>query len=101
MLEHCSRSSLHRVTNELLNAALLLSRNQFGNYVIQHILAHGAPRHVHAIVRKMRGKVLEMSQHKYASNVCEKAFMCASDADRDALIAESNENNELNRLYLN
>uniref|UniRef100_A0A8C8F6P8 PUM-HD domain-containing protein n=1 Tax=Oncorhynchus tshawytscha TaxID=74940 RepID=A0A8C8F6P8_ONCTS len=44
-----------------------LFKDQYGNYVIQHVLEHGRPEDKSKIVAEVRGKVLLLSQHKFAS----------------------------------
>jgi len=39
---------------------------QYGNYVIQHVLEHGKADDKSKIVRELLGKVLLLSQHKFA-----------------------------------
>lgn len=41
-------------------------QDQYGNYVIQHVLEHGRPEDKSKIVSEIRGKVLTLSQHKFA-----------------------------------
>nr|ABS76148.1 pum-like protein [Danio rerio] len=41
-----------------------LFKDQYGNYVIQHVLEHGRPEDKSKIVAEVRGKVLALSQHK-------------------------------------
>lgn len=41
-------------------------QDQYGNYVIQHVLEHGRPEDKSKIVSEIRGKVLALSQHKFA-----------------------------------
>uniref|UniRef100_A0A3B4BRR4 PUM-HD domain-containing protein n=1 Tax=Pygocentrus nattereri TaxID=42514 RepID=A0A3B4BRR4_PYGNA len=43
-----------------------LFKDQYGNYVIQHVLEHGRPEDKSKIVAEVRGKVLALSQHKFA-----------------------------------
>lgn len=43
-----------------------LPQDQYGNYVIQHVLEHGRPEDKSKIVAEVRGKVLVLSQHKFA-----------------------------------
>lgn len=43
-----------------------LVKDQYGNYVIQHILEHGRTENKDQIVTELRGKILALSQHKFA-----------------------------------
>lgn len=45
---------------------LFLKQDQYGNYVIQHVLEHGRPEDKSKIVAEIRGNVLVLSQHKFA-----------------------------------
>ncbi|KAM9353986.1 pumilio homolog 2 isoform 9-T10 [Pholidichthys leucotaenia] len=65
-----------------------LFKDQYGNYVIQHVLEHGRPEDKSKIVAEVRGKVLILSQHKFASNVVEKCVIHSSRAERALLIDE-------------
>ncbi len=56
--------------------------------MIQHVLIHGTAWHKGNIVQTIRGKVLPLSKHKFASNVVEKAFAHAARSDRAILIDE-------------
>lgn len=58
------------------------------NYVIQYILEHGKPHDKVLVVSKIRGQILHMARHKFASNVCEKALIFTDPDSRRALIDE-------------
>jgi len=65
-----------------------LCKNQYGNYVIQHVLIHGTPWHKGAVIVSLRGTLLALSKHKFASNVIEKCFAHANrQVWSDALIS--------------
>ncbi|XP_026682799.1 maternal protein pumilio, partial [Diaphorina citri] len=65
-----------------------LIQDQYGNYVIQHVLEHGKPEDKSVLINAVRGKVLSLSQHKFASNVVEKCVTHATRAERALLIEE-------------
>jgi pumilio RNA-binding family len=56
--------------------------------VIQFILEHGRPEDKASVVAQLRGRLLFMARHKFASNVCEKALIFADPEARRALIDE-------------
>uniref|UniRef100_A0AAQ5Y8R7 Pumilio homolog 1 n=1 Tax=Amphiprion ocellaris TaxID=80972 RepID=A0AAQ5Y8R7_AMPOC len=101
ILEHCLPEQtlpileeLHQHTEQLVqvihkhtNKHSVLS-DQYGNYVIQHVLEHGRAEDKSKIVAEIRGNVLGLSQHKFASNVVEKCVTHASRAERAVLIDE-------------
>jgi len=73
---------------EILDNVHELCKNQYGNYVIQHIMVHGSPWHRSAVIQSLRGRVVELSKHKFASNVCEKCFTHCTRAERGLLLEE-------------
>lgn len=40
------------------------------------------------IIQKLRGQLLQMARHKFASNVCEKALVTADSETRQLLVQE-------------
>ena len=66
ILEHCTKDQTTSVLDELHQATERLVQDQYGNYVIQHVLEHGQPDDKSKIVTELRGKVLILSQHKFA-----------------------------------
>lgn len=66
-----------------------LTNDQFGNYVIQHVLEQGRSQEdKNKIVKSIKGKMFELSNHKFASNVVEKCLEYASEKDKYELIEE-------------
>jgi len=63
-------------------------QDQYGNYVIQHVLERGRPQDKEVVIAKMRGQILSMSQHKFASNVVEKCVQYGSRKDRSLILDE-------------
>jgi pumilio RNA-binding family len=74
--------------SELHNLIDRLVQDQYGNYVVQHILQHSSPANAKRVVDRIKGQVLFMSQHKFASNVVEKCVAHCSETDRTALVEE-------------
>ena len=58
------------------------------NYVVQFVIEHGSPTDKALVLNQMRGQILALARHKFASNVCEKALMCADADSRRKLIDE-------------
>ena len=88
LLEHCGQNQTSVLLAELLVNTDQLILDQYGNYVIQHILDHGQAAYKAQIVGRLEGRVLTLSQHKFASNVVEKCVTNASSDQRTRLIAE-------------
>lgn len=66
----------------------LFTHNYLQNYVIQFVLEHGQPQDKAMVISKLRGQMLLMARHKFASNVCEKALVTADPVNRSILIDE-------------
>ena len=66
---------------------------------MQHVLEMGKPHARSQIIRKLSGKIVQMSQHKYASNVVEKCLEYGDPTEQELLIEEiigqSEENDNL------
>jgi hypothetical protein len=57
--------------------------------VIQHVLEHGKSQEdKNKIVKSIKGKVIELSNHKFASNVVEKCLEYGSEKDKKEIIDE-------------
>ena len=56
--------------------------------ILQHVLEHGKPHERSAIITKLTGQIVQMSQQKFASNVIEKCLSFGTAAERQALVTE-------------
>jgi len=88
LLEYCTKSQTLVLLGQLLVSTDHLLLDQYGNYVIQHVLDRGEPSNKSRIVSRIEGRVLMLSQHKFASNVVEKCVSNASIEERSRLICE-------------
>ena len=55
---------------------------------VQFVLENGPVQDRLLIIAKLRGQMLQMAKHKFASNVCEKALVTADPENRRLLIEE-------------
>ncbi|KAE8700865.1 Pumilio-like protein 2 [Hibiscus syriacus] len=89
ILEHCmDPKTQSKVMDEILGSVSLLAQDQYGNYVIQHVLEHGKPHERSIIIKELAGKIVQMSQQKFASNVVEKCLTFGGSAERQLLVNE-------------
>ena len=58
------------------------------NYVVQFVIEHGSPTDKALVLNQMRGQILALARHKFASNDCEKALVFADSETRAHLIDE-------------
>jgi len=77
-----------QILKELFHCTISLVQDQYGNYVIQHLLELGRPQDKHEIIKQLRGKIVQLCQHKFASNVIEKSVQFGSHEHRQWLIDE-------------
>jgi pumilio RNA-binding family len=68
-MEHCRVDQTSAIMTEILMHAAELLTDQFGNFVIQHLLANGKPEVRTSILQHVLGNVLSLSLHKFSSNV--------------------------------
>ena len=65
-----------------------MTKDQYGNYVISHVLEHGKYSDKEFVIKKMKRKVLELSIHKFGSNVIEKCLIHSDVKQRTELLSE-------------
>ncbi|KAK7265235.1 hypothetical protein RJT34_32851 [Clitoria ternatea] len=89
VLEHCSNEDQCQfIVDEILESVSTLAQDQYGNYVTQHVLERGKPWERSQIINKLSGHVVQLSQHKFASNVIEKCLEYGDATERQLLVAE-------------
>jgi len=54
----------------------------------QHVLEHGKPDERTVIIKELAGKIVQMSQQKFASNVVEKCLTFGGPEERELLVNE-------------
>lgn len=87
ILENCKGTpEVTSIMNEIMNNIEQLSSNQFGNYVIQHILEHGSSDEVNRIVQALKSSLVHLSKEKFSSNVVEKCIKAADASQKSELI---------------
>ncbi|KAK0591997.1 hypothetical protein LWI29_011652 [Acer saccharum] len=89
VLEHCDDAKTQRIMmDEILLSVCMLAQDQYGNYVVQHVLEHGKPHERSSIIKKLTGQIVQMSQQKFASNVIEKCLTFGTQIERQTLVNE-------------
>ncbi|CAO2825527.1 unnamed protein product [Amaranthus hypochondriacus] len=89
VLEHCHDPITQRIVmDEIMQCVCMLAQDQYGNYVVQHVLEHGTPHERSAIINKLTGKIVQMSQQKFASNVIEKCLAFGDETERRNMVNE-------------
>ncbi|KAE9619350.1 putative nucleic acid binding NABP, pumilio, RNA binding domain-containing protein [Lupinus albus] len=103
VLEHCDDPSTQQIImDEIMHSVCNLAQDQYGNYVIQHIIEHGKSHERTTVISKLAGQIVKMSQQKFASNVIEKCLAFGSPEERQILVNEmlgtSDENEPLQAM---
>lgn len=89
VLEHCDDLNTQQIImDEIMESVCTLAQDQYGNYVIQHVLQHGRLHERSAIISKLAGQIVKMSQQKFASNVIEKCLTFGGPEERQLLVDE-------------
>ncbi|XP_052199770.1 pumilio homolog 4-like isoform X10 [Diospyros lotus] len=89
VLEHCDDPLTQQtIMDEIMHCVCTLAQDQYGNYVIQHVLQYGKPHERSAIISKLAGQIVKMSRQKFASNVVEKCLTFGGLEERQLLVNE-------------
>jgi mRNA-binding protein PUF3 len=86
MLEHCGETAQKMILKELFASGASLIQDQYGNYVTQHIIAHGKEEDRMRIINLVTTHLVQYSRHKYASNVVEKSIEFGTDQQRQEFL---------------
>lgn len=81
-------SQLSPIVTEVMKNAVELATNQYGNYVVQYILASEKREYVSQLLHAFKGRFYTFSIHKFASNVIEKCIRGATPEEREEVFAE-------------
>jgi pumilio RNA-binding family len=89
ILEHCIEPKKIRALDEISKCHRPLLDDQYGNYVIQHVLQYGRTSDRDSILHiVIESGLLKLSKQKFASNVVEKLLKFGSPGQRNAVVRE-------------
>jgi pumilio RNA-binding family len=89
ILEHCDQETKQAILGEVKTSHRRLLDDQYGNYVIQHVLQFGRTSDRDSILRIVVDTgLLGLSRQKFASNVVEKLLKFGNANHRRAIAAE-------------
>jgi hypothetical protein len=71
-----------------LQATVQLAQDQYGNYVIQHVVEQGRPHERNQVFERLFPHIVVLSQNKFASNVVEKMLLHCEIEQRAAIVEE-------------
>ncbi|TEB35914.1 ARM repeat-containing protein [Coprinellus micaceus] len=82
-------ASIDIIYDEIVDAGVLkISKDVFGNYVIQRILEHGADAHKDGALKLLKGHMRELSLHIYGCRVVQKLLDVATSAQQAEIVKE-------------
>jgi pumilio RNA-binding family len=89
ILEHCLEPKKGRALDEISSCHRTLLDDQYGNYVIQHVLQFGRVEDRDMVLEiVVENGLLKLSRQKYASNVVEKLLKYGNADQRLAVVRE-------------
>lgn len=87
ILEFCKPHDQANILKELHDGSEMLISDQYGNYVIQHVIQHGALEDQNKIQSLVSEKLLKFSKHKFASNVVERCIIFGTEEQRRHMVS--------------
>ncbi|OIW27288.1 ARM repeat-containing protein [Coniochaeta ligniaria NRRL 30616] len=97
-IDHASGDQKDWLIGKITENAVALVQDPFGNYVVQYIIDLNDPKYTEPIVIQFRGRISQLSRHKFSSNVIEKCLRCSNDASKDLIAEELLSPGEMDRL---
>ena len=65
----------------ILNNLAILAINQYGNFILQHLLDHGTAVHKRKVRDFLKANLVDLSMHKFGSHLVEKCLTSSRDAN--------------------
>lgn len=97
-IDHASGEQKVWLIQQITDHAPVLVQDPFGNYVVQYIIDLNEPSFTEPVVAMFRGRITQLSRHKFSSNVIEKCLRCAMDQSKDMIVDELLAPGEMDRL---
>lgn len=99
-LARCSPEQRARLANKVVSDCLLLTQNQFGNYIIQNIIKMKDPDKNVRILKKFSPFLIDLCIQKFSSNVIEKCLENFDNASRNMLYGELEKTNVIKKIIV-
>ena len=89
ILEHCIERQKSATLENISKCLRVLFDDQYGNYVIQHVLQFGRVQDRDMVLEMVVGNgLLKLSRQKFASNVIEKLLKYGNEDQRKSIVRE-------------
>ncbi|KAL5039576.1 meiotic PUF protein 1 [Batrachochytrium dendrobatidis] len=86
IFDNCTEEETGPIISEIFKNTAELAKGQWGNWVIQHIVAHGSTLQRSHILEVVSQNIYQLSTDQFASKVVEKCIKLASKREAQALI---------------
>ncbi|EFA76328.1 hypothetical protein PPL_10093 [Heterostelium album PN500] len=89
-IDCANKVQLEKLIDSITNHALQLVQDQFGNYVVQHLLTNNKA-YATKLIKSVIGNIAELSVQKFSSNVIEKCLQVANTETYESIVKELTE----------
>ena len=97
-IDHADGEQKVWLINCITSNAVTLVQDPFGNYVVQYIIDLNEDSFTRPLAMQFKGRISQLSKHKFSSNVVEKCLRCAPDDAKDMIAQELLIPGEMERL---
>ncbi|KAI1388296.1 ARM repeat-containing protein [Hypoxylon trugodes] len=97
-IDHATGEQKLWLVTKITENATRLVQDPFGNYVVQYIIDLNETVFTEPLIQQFRGKIGQLSRHKFSSNVMEKCLRCGGDESKDMMVSELLVPGEMERL---
>ncbi|KAK7308093.1 hypothetical protein VNO77_41688 [Canavalia gladiata] len=87
-LHHAQGDAKRRLIEEIVSSALVLAEHPYGNYVVQYVIKMKMHQINATIISRLRGKYVQLSMNKHASNVVEDLLEFSEERDAAIIVQE-------------
>ncbi|BFU23182.1 pumilio family RNA-binding protein [Entamoeba histolytica HM-1:IMSS-B] len=84
-IDNSTIQQINLIKPQLLSNCCDLIQDQYGNFVIQHLMEND-PTIISDIIQKIKDDVVFYSKQKFSSNVVEKCLKCSTENERQPLL---------------
>lgn len=99
-LSKCSSLQKDKLVNQIVNESLTLSQNQFGNYIMQHVINEGNYNWNQQILNIFAPHLVLLWTQKFSSNVVEKCIENFDEESRAMLIHNLERTNVMKKILV-
>ncbi|KAJ1941241.1 hypothetical protein GGF37_003637, partial [Kickxella alabastrina] len=97
-IDYATDSQKAQLVKVIVDKALTLVQDPFGNYVVQYVLDLGIMDYSEPLIRRFVDHICGLSVQKFSSNVMEKCIRIASPATRKMMVAPMLQREKLDML---